>query len=101
VTQKMHPDWERRFDSLPVRNPAPPAALSEFGWHGWEDETELGNEDDREGVQFLTLTQDGEEIAVIIHRLMDDDRDGPIKAQKEAMAQRIVDALNGQKGVRA
>lgn len=91
----IHPGWEKRFNSLPpvARQPEP-----EFGWHGWEDETDLGNEDDREGVQYLTITQGDAEVAIIVHRQMYDDRDDRIRARKVAMADRIVDALNAQKG---
>lgn len=62
-----------------------------YGWHGWEAETDLGNPDDREGVHYLTITEDGEELAVIIHR---GQPVGPTARAKEVRARRIVDALN-------
>ncbi|MGZ4745668.1 MAG: hypothetical protein ACXVYY_01160 [Oryzihumus sp.] len=67
-----------------------------YDWLGWEAETDLGNDDDREGVYFLTITEDGEELAVIVHRVCGGKYplDGPVAQEKEVAAQRIVDALN-------
>ena len=59
---------------------------------GWEDEDE-----GREGVHYLTIADgDGEEIAVIIHRICDGKYplDGELAMAKFANAQHIVKALN-------
>lgn len=99
---EMHPRWRDRFDAVPMSAPAEPDDREPYVWHQWEAETDLGNENDREGVEFLTIaTGDGEELAVIIHRLWGDERDAPAKARKEAVAQQIVNALTAQKGVSA
>lgn len=68
----------------------------EYTWTGWDDETDLGNADDREGVEYLSiLDPKRDEVAVIIHRNQGDAGDAVQKARKEAQAQAIVDALNG------
>lgn len=65
-----------------------------FDWVGWEAETDLGNDDDREGVYFLTIRDDDEEIAVIIHRAPDGKYPSdPIAEGKIRTADRIVRAL--------
>jgi hypothetical protein len=68
-----------------------------YDWTGWEAETELGNDDDREGVFYLTIRDDEEEMAIIVHRTRDGrfPIDGPVAKIKEGQAQLIVDALNG------
>jgi hypothetical protein len=61
-----------------------------YGWIGWEDGEELDPpEADK---QWLTITEDGEEMAVIVHRHTGRD-DGTQMAQKIRRAQRIVEAL--------
>jgi hypothetical protein len=68
-----------------------------YDWTGWEAETELGNRDDREGVFYLTIRDDEEEMAIIVHRTADGrfPITGPVAKIKEGQAQLIVDALNG------
>lgn len=64
-------------------------------WTGWEHEADLGNDNDRFGVHFLTIYRNGEEVAIIIHRTNSpDEPTGPEAKRKEVMAQDIVDALN-------
>lgn len=66
-----------------------------YGWHGWEHETELGNSDDRAGVDFLTITRDDEEVAVIIHRHLPNPRqDRLARARKQRDAEEMVRTLN-------
>jgi hypothetical protein len=67
-----------------------------YAWIDWEAETDLGNDDDREGVHYLTIVEDEEEMAVIVHRTCGGKwpLDGPLAKKKEQDAQRIVDALN-------
>lgn len=68
-----------------------------FHFTGWEAETDLGNDDDRENVYFITIWgPDDEEVAVIIHRTYVNKYplDGEIARSKEQNAQMIVDALN-------
>lgn len=67
-----------------------------YGWTGWEAETDLGNDDDRQDVHYLTITEDGEEFAVIVHRTVGGKYplDGPEAKAKEARAQSITAALN-------
>ena len=60
---------------------------SRFDWVGWEAETDLG-------VHFLTIRDDDEEIAVIIHRTPDGKYPSdPIAEGKIRTADRIVRAL--------
>lgn len=68
---------------------------SRFDWVGWEAETDLGNDDDREGVYFLTIRDSGEEIAVIIHRTCGGEYplSDPVAEEKIHAAERIVRAL--------
>lgn len=75
-----------------------PMADLRFTWTGWEAETDLDNDDDREGVYFLTILDYDEELAVIIHRTEGDAHplDGKLAEQKIVNAQRIVNALNAQ-----
>lgn len=65
-------------------------------WSGWEAETDLGNDDDRKDAHFLTIAEDGEEIAVIMHRTCGGKHplDGALAKRKEAYAEYIVDVLN-------
>ena len=79
----------------PDRDTHPPR----YGWHGWAAETENENDDDREGVYYLTITDDGEEMAVIVHRLVGGKfpLDGDVANGKVADAERIVAALNAYK----
>lgn len=67
-----------------------------YDWTDFEAEVDLGNTDDREGVYFLTIREDCEEMAVIIHRTYGDayPLDGISSERKRMNAQRIVDALN-------
>ena len=67
-----------------------------YDWTDFEAETDLGNADDREGVYFLTIREDGEELATIIHRTHGEDfpLNGIVAEQKRMAAQMIVDALN-------
>jgi hypothetical protein len=77
--------------------PDAPGADSGYGFTGWEAEADLGNDDDREGVHYLTITDpDGEECAVIVHRVCDGryPLDGPGAQSKVRRAEHIVAALN-------
>jgi hypothetical protein len=77
--------------------PDAPGADSGYGFTGWEAEADLGNDDDREGVHYLTITDpDGEEYAVIVHRVCDGryPLDGPGAQSKVRRAEHIVAALN-------
>lgn len=67
-----------------------------YGWIGWEAETDLDNPDDREGVYYLTITEDGEEFAVIMHRVVGGKYplDGEVAVEKIERAERIVAAMN-------
>ena len=72
-----------------------------YDWWGWQAETEMENDDDRQNVHFLTIVEHGEEYAVIMHRTCPDENgvekyplDGPYAREKLKRAQRIVDALN-------
>lgn len=68
----------------------------QYGWHGWAAETENENDDDREDVYYLTITEGGEEMAVIMHRLVGGKYplDGEVANSKVRDAERIVAALN-------
>ena len=73
--------------------------MTKFDFTGWEAETDLGNADDREGVYFLTIREDGEEWAIIVHRETPEyPLDGPEADRKVEQAQQTVDALNAQRG---
>ena len=73
--------------------------MTKFDFTGWEAETDLGNADDREGVYFLTIRENGEELAVIVHRVTEKyPLDGDLAASKILRAQYIVDALKGVAG---
>jgi hypothetical protein len=68
-----------------------------YNWHGWMAETDNDNADDREGVWYLTIVDpDGEEYAVIMHRLCGGKYplDGELAQSKVARAETIVAALN-------
>jgi hypothetical protein len=73
-----------------------------FAVYGWEAETDLDNDDDREGVHFLTIAQvevdgsKGDEWAIVVHRTCDGKYplDGAVAARKLNNAEFIVDALN-------
>lgn len=67
-----------------------------YGWWGWAEETDLDNADDRPDVWFLTITEDGEEMAVIMHRTCDGKYPitGDVANAKIERAQKIVTALN-------
>lgn len=66
-----------------------------YTWDDWEPETNLMNDDDREGVYFITIWKADDEFAVIIHRVSDTfPLDGPVAKQKQKNAQAICDALN-------
>lgn len=65
----------------------------------WEAETDIGNDDDREGVYFLTIHHpDGEEMAVVIHRVCDGrfPIDGDVAQAKVKSAELIVNSLNAR-----
>lgn len=68
-------------------------ASARYSWHGW-----LNGEEDCDppepGKFWLSITEDGDELAIIVHRQWGDERDEPAKYEKEARAQRIVEALN-------
>lgn len=72
-----------------------------FDWLGWTAETENGNDDDREGVYYLTITCDGEECATILHRTVGGKfpLDGDVAKAKVAMARRIAAALNASEAI--
>lgn len=79
-------------DTDPDREPE-----GQFGWHGWLSEEEEDVDDARPGVYWITITDtDGEEYTTIIHRTYGDKfpLDGPVAMEKQARAQKIVDALN-------
>ena len=66
-----------------------------YDFTGWEAETDLDNDYDREGVYFLTIRDNEEEMAIIIHRASEKyPLDSPVAEQKVERAQKIVDALN-------
>lgn len=68
--------------------------MPRYGWHGWDSgEDVTPPEPDKE---WLTITDDGEEMAVIVHRDVSDDpvQNEQHRLDKERRAQRIVDALN-------
>lgn len=67
-----------------------------YSWIGWEDGDEV--DPPEPGKQWLTITEDGEEMAVIVHRHTGRN-DGELMAQKIRRAQHIVEALDAaQKG---
>lgn len=60
-----------------------------YDFTDWEPET------DREGVYFLTIRENEEELAIIVHRVTEEyPLDGDLAASKVLRAQDIVDALN-------
>ena len=68
---------------------------------GWAEETELGNDDDRRDVWFLTIAdREGEELATVIHRTCAGRYpiDGDAANQKVNLANWIVDCMNNAKG---
>lgn len=67
-----------------------------YRWWGWAAETDLDNDDDREGVYYLTIGDDEDELAIIVHRTVGGKYplDGDVANSKVVRAQRIVDALN-------
>lgn len=68
-------------------------AAERYTWLGWED-GEDACDPPEPGKVWLTIADDGAELAVIVHRRYNDERDAPAMEKKEAAAQRIVDALN-------
>jgi hypothetical protein len=76
----------------------PDAPAIGYVWVGWEAETDLGNDDDRDDVYHLTITDpDGEEYATITHRTCGGKYplNGEVAMGKMHRAERIVSALNG------
>lgn len=71
-----------------------------YGWFGWDAETDSGNNDDRQGVHHITITEDGEEYATITHRTVEGKYplDGEVAQEKLARAKRITAALNAFDG---
>lgn len=67
-----------------------------YDWTDFEAETDLGNPDDREGVYYLTIRDEGEELAILVHRTCGgrNPLDGKFAERRRRDAQRIVDALN-------
>ena len=68
-----------------------------YQWLGWDEGEEI--DPPEPGKRWLTITEDGEEMAVIVHRVtgrpdVDDARQMLAKVRR---AQRIVDALNQAK----
>lgn len=71
--------------------------MARFGWTDWQSEEEELGSDGRAGVYWLEIFgPDEEEYAVIIHRTVGGQfpLDGTVAKEKEARAQKIVDALN-------
>lgn len=62
-----------------------------FGWHGWDKGEDVTPPEP--GKRWLTITQHGEELAVIVHRA-GQPSDTADMARKERYAQQIVNALN-------
>jgi len=62
-----------------------------YNWIEWEDGEEI--DPPEPGKQWLTITEDGEEMAIIVHRHTGRN-DGMQMAEKVRRAQRIVEALN-------
>jgi len=69
--------------------------MSGFDWTGWESEEEATDGPARPDTHFITIREDGEEIAIIVHRTCDGEfpLDGEEAKSKEVMADRIVAAL--------
>ena len=66
-----------------------------YDWTGWDEEIDLGNADDRKGVYFLTIRDNEEELAIIVHRVTEKNPlDGDLANAKVLRAQDIVNALN-------
>lgn len=63
---------------------------SYFSWSGWESECEPAEP----GKEWITICENGEEIAVIVHRATDHEDDGKWKGEKVDRARSIVSALN-------
>lgn len=74
--------------------------MSSYDWTGWESEEEATDGPARPDTHFITIREDGEEIAVIIHRTCGGQfpLDGELAKSKEAMADRIVAGLRGEAG---
>ena len=70
-------------------------AVSSYDWTGWESEEEATDGPARPVTHFITIREDGEELAVIIHRTCGGQYplDGELAKSKEAVAERIVAAL--------
>lgn len=73
--------------------------MEKYGWTGWEDGADACDppEPGKEWLTIGTLDEDGyvdDEIATIVHRPTGHPDSEQWRAQKEADAQRIVDALN-------
>lgn len=70
-------------------------AVNSYDWTGWESEAEATDGPARPDAHFITIREDGEELAVIIHRTCDGQfpLDGDVAKSKEAVAERIVAAL--------
>lgn len=65
--------------------------VKHYDYTGWEED----ESSDFPGKYILTITEDGEEFATIVHRVSRAyPLDGPLAAQKVRNAQRIVNALN-------
>jgi hypothetical protein len=64
-----------------------------YDWIGWEEGEELNPPEP--GKRWLTITEDGEEMAIIVHRHTGRN-DGELMTQKIRDAQAIVAALNQQ-----
>jgi hypothetical protein len=68
-----------------------------YTWIGWESEADLGNDDDRDDVYYITIINpEGDEYAIIVHRTCDGKYplDGPGAQSKVRRAEHIVAALN-------
>lgn len=74
--------------------------MSSYSWTGWESEEEATDGPARPDTHFITIREDGEELAVIVHRTCDGQfpLDGEVAKSKEAIADRIVAALRAVGG---
>ena len=72
--------------------------MSSYDWTGWESEEEPTDGPARQDTHFITIREDGEELAVIIHRTCGGQfpLDGELAKSKEAAADRIVAGLRGE-----
>lgn len=73
--------------------------MEKYGWHGWVDGAEEADppEPGKEWIEIGRLGEDGcmeDEIAIIVHRRTDHPDSEKWRAEKEANARLIVDALN-------